>query len=263
MSNYDPNQPGQPYNPESGAQGSNPNPYGENPYAQQPSPYGQNPYGQNPQAGQDPYAQAPMTAGYNQFPTQGGYAAVQPPATRPKTLQIAFILILLSGVVGAIASWMISTSNLFTNMVASQWAAVETELKTQMESSPEMANDPTLQQMMNSPEAFMAQASSVVAGISIVGAIISVLLYFLVGFFVGRGVGAMRIIATILAVLSLFGMFSTVSAISMYGDSQAGVLSAVYIIGVLLGIAGVVFAWLRPSSEYIAARRMARRAGYR
>ncbi|WP_159611947.1 hypothetical protein [Glutamicibacter sp. JC586] len=263
MSNYDPNQPGQPYNPESGASGANPTPYGENPYAQQPSPYGENPYGQAPGTQQAPYGQAPVTPGYNQFPNQGGYAAVQPPATRPKTLQIAFIMILLSGIVGAIASYMMSTSNMVANMMSSQWAAVQQELQTQMEASPEMANDPTLQQMMNSPEAFMEQASSMITGIAVVGAIISVILYFLVGFFVGRGVGAMRIIATILAVLSLFGMFSTVTMIGMFGDSQAGALSAVYIIGVLLGIAGVVFAWLRPSSEYIAARRMARRAGYR
>lgn len=263
MSNYDPNQPGQPYKPESGAQSSNPNPYGENPYAQQPSPYGENPYGQAPQAGQPPYGQTPMAGGYNQFPNQGGYAAVQPPATRPKTLQIAFILILLSGIVGAISSWMMASSNLLANMMSSQWTAVQQEFQTQMEASPEMANDPTLQQMMNSPEAFMDQASAMITGFTLVGAIISVILYFLVGFFVGRGVGAMRIIATILAVLSLLGMFSTVTMIGMFGDAQAGALSAVHIIGVLLGVAGVVFAWLRPSSEYIAARRMARRAGYR
>ena len=252
MSNYDPNQPGQPYNPESGGQNPNPNPYGENPYAQQPSPYGQNPYGQSP-----------MAPGFNEYPNQGGYAAVQPPAERPKTLQIAFLLILLSGIVGAIASWMISTSNMFGNMVSSQWAMVEQELQSQMQSSPEMAQDPTLQQMMSSPEAFISQANTMMTSFALVGAVISVILYFLVGFFVGRGVGAMRIIATILAALSLLGLFSSVPMISMFADSQAGALNAVYIIGILLGVAGVVFAWLRPSSEYIAQRRMARRAGYR
>ncbi|UYQ76700.1 hypothetical protein OF385_11765 [Glutamicibacter sp. JL.03c] len=252
MSNYDPNQPGQPYNPDSAGQNQHPNPYGENPYAQQPSPYGQNPYGQSP-----------VAPGFNEYPNQGGYAAVQPPAERPKTLQIAFLLILLSGIVGAIASWMISTSNMFGNMVSSQWALVEQELQNQMQSTPEMAQDPTLQQMMSSPEAFISQANTMMTSFALVGAVISVILYFLVGFFVGRGIGAMRIIATILAVLSLLGLFSTVPMISMFADTQAGALNAVYVIGVLLGVAGVVFSWLRPSSDYIAQRRMARRAGYR
>jgi len=252
MSNYDPNQPGQPYNPESGAQNPNPNPYGENPYAQQPSQYGQNPYGQSP-----------VAPGFNQYPDQGGYAAVQPPAERPKTLQISFLLILLSGIVGAIASWMISASDMFGKMISSQWELVEKELQTQMQSSPEMAQDATLQQMMSSPEAFISQANTMITSFALVGAVISVILYFLVGFFVGRGVGAMRIIATILAVLSLFGLFSSVPMITMFAGGSAGALNAVTIIGVLLGIAGVVFAWLRPSSEYIAQRRMARRAGYR
>ena len=35
---------------------------------------------------------------FQQYPQQGGYAPVQPPTERPKTLQIAFILIMLAGV---------------------------------------------------------------------------------------------------------------------------------------------------------------------
>lgn len=77
MSNNDPNQPGQPYNPDSAGQGSQQNPYSEN-------PYGQNPYGQNP----NPYGQ-PQAPGYDQYAAQGGYAAVQPPVERPRTLAIA------------------------------------------------------------------------------------------------------------------------------------------------------------------------------
>src|SRR5690606_5010925 len=95
MSNNDPNQPGQPYNPDSSGQGSQQNPYGENPYGQnpygqQPSAAGQNPYGQNP----NPYGQ-PQAPGYDQYAAQGGYAAVQPPVERPRTLAIAFGLIML------------------------------------------------------------------------------------------------------------------------------------------------------------------------
>lgn len=250
MSNYDPNQPGQPYNPQSGGQGSNP--YGENPYGQQPSPYGQNPYGQNP----DPSA-------YNQVPQQGGYASVQPPAERPKTLQTAFILILLSGIAGAVASWLMVNSNMLANMISDQWAVVQEQMQMQLESTPGMEQDPMVEQMMSSPEAFISQVNSMMSGVMIVVMIISIGLYFLVGFFVGRGVGSMRIIATILAALSLLNLFTTVPMISLFADTEAGMINAVYIIGILLGIAGVVFSWLRPSSEYIAQRRQARRAGFR
>lgn len=73
----------------------------------------------------------------------------------------------------------------------------------------------------------------------------------------------MRIIATIFAALSLFNLFTSVPMITMFGDTQAGLISAIYVLGIAAGIAGVVFAWLRPSSEYIMQRRRARLAGFR
>ena len=252
MSNYDPNQPSQPYNPD--AYGQNPPSYGQN-------PYGENPYGQNPNPyGQQPFEQQPS---YNPYPPQGGYTPVQPPAQRPSTLNLAFWLILASGVVSSIATWVMFNSNMFANMLTSQWAMVQQQLQAELENSPELANDPMLSQMMASPEAFLAQFNQMVSGVLIVSLIISLALYFIVGFTVGRGVAAMRIIATILAIFSVVGLFSNVAMVSAFGDTQAGIINALTVIGVLLGIAGVVFSWLRPSSEYIMARRQARRAGYR
>ncbi|GAA1404528.1 hypothetical protein AUR04nite_08700 [Glutamicibacter uratoxydans] len=252
MSNYDPNQPGQPYDPNAGSNASNP--YGQNPYGQQPAPYGQNPYGQQP--GQppafDPYAQQ-----------QGGYAAVPPPAERPQTLQWAFLLILAAGVISAVANWLVFQSDLFMNMFSSQWSAIKDEFDRQMASTPGASEDPMIQQMMSSPEAFVNEIHSTLAGFMVVSLVISVGLYFLVGFFVGRGVNAMRVVATILAVLSVMGVASTLAAIATFGGGQAGLLIALTLLGVICGVAGVVFSWLRPSSEYIIARRRARMAGYR
>lgn len=250
MSTNDPNQPGQPYNPSAGSGNSNPNPYGENPYGTQPNPYAQN-------AGQ----QVPP---FQQYPQQGGYAPVQPPTERPKTLQIAFLLILLAGVFSAASSWLINSANLFGNVVRSQWTLFEDQMRTQMESGNDPAMNAEIENMLQSPDAFMAQIASTMTTFTIVGIIITLLAYFLVGFFVGRGVGAMRIIATIFAALSIISLLTTLPMVSMYADSSdAMMINVVLTLGVVLGIIGVVFAWMPDSSKYIAARRMARRAGYR
>lgn len=251
MSTNDPNQPGQPYNPAAGSGNSNPNPYGENPYGAQPNPYGQN-------AGQQ---QPPQ---FQQYPQQGGYAPVQPPAQRPKTLQIAFLLIMLAGVFNAAASWLINSTNLIGNVITSQWTLFEEQMRTSMESSSDPAVNAELEKMLANPDAFTAQISSSMTSFTIVGMIISLLAYFLVGFFVGRGVGAMRVIATIFAALSIISLLMYVPMISMYANSSdTMMINVVFTLSVVLGIVGVVFAWLPESSKYIVARRMARRAGYR
>ena len=61
-----------------------------------------------------------------------------------------------------------------------------------METNSDPAVDAELEKMLANPDAFMAQISSSMTSFTIVGMIISLLAYFLVGFFVGRGVGAMR-----------------------------------------------------------------------
>jgi len=256
MSNYDPNQPGQPYDPNSGSNASNPNPYGQNPYGQeQPPAYGQNPYAQPPQA-----------PGFDQYSQQGGFQPVQPPKERPKTLQWAFLLIMAAGVLNAIATWMSFKSDLFLNSVNAEWSAVQEAFQQQLDASAPSGSpeaDAMLQRMMSSPEAFVGEINSVMSGFVVFSLIFGLVLYFLVGFFVGRGVNAMRIIATIFAVISMMSVFSWVVTAAAYGGDQAGLLVALWMFTGLAGIAGVVFSWLRPSSEYIIARRMARSAGYR
>ncbi|MGO2053195.1 DUF4199 domain-containing protein [Glutamicibacter sp. 287] len=247
MSTNDPNQPGQPYDPSAGSGSSNPNPYGENPYGGQPTPYGQ------PAAQQLP-----------QFQQQGGYAPVQPPAERPKTLQMAFIFIMLAGVLSAVASWLINSTNLFGNMVRSQWTMFEDQMRMQMESSNDAAMNAEIERMIENPDTFLAQITSTMTTFTVVGMFITLIAYFLVGFFVGRGVRAMRIIATILAAISVVGMLISLPMFSMYANAaDATMINVVYALGFIAGIVGVVFAWLPASSQYIAQRRQARRAGYR
>ena len=82
---------------------------------------------------------------------------------------------------------------------------------------------------------------------AIVFAVIFFLVYVLIAFMIRKGSNVARIFATILAALSLLSIGS-------------GVLM---LLSIVLGVVGVVFAWLRPSSQFIAARRAARAAGYR
>ncbi|QCY47914.1 hypothetical protein GcLGCM259_2204 [Glutamicibacter creatinolyticus] len=254
MSSTDPNQPGdQP-------QGSTPyNPYGG--AAPQPPAYGSNPYGQpDPSQQSNPYAQPPQYA----YPPAGGYAPVQPPAERPRTLQLAFWLILAAGVVSALSSWLLDRTQFFAGIIRSEWDLFQSELRRQMEADPSLGNDPQLQQMLENPDQMMNAISGAMTAFTMVSIVLTLIAYFLVGFFVGRGVNAMRIIATILAALSLLGLLSVVPTIAMYANAaDVGMLTSAYVASVLLGIAGVVCSWLRPSSQYIAQRRAARQAGYR
>jgi len=253
MSSNDPNYPGdqppagQPYNPYGGGQ-------------PQPPAYGSNPYGQPDPSQAGPYGQ-PQQFGY---PPSGGYTPVQPPAERPKTLQLAFWLIMAAGIMSAITSWLFDRTQFLTNILRSEWSMFEDEFRRQLESDPSMANNPEVQQLLDNPEAFISTFSATMTSFIVVSIIVSLIAYFLVGFFVGRGVNAMRIIATILAALSLLGLLTTVPLLSMYANSSdAGLLMACYVASVLLGVAGVVCSWLRPSNQYIAQRKAARRAGYR
>lgn len=250
MSSNDPNQPGQPYNPTAGSANPNSNPYGENPYGTQPAPYGQNPGQPAPQ--------------YQQYPQQGGYAPIQPPTERPKTLRIAFVLILLAGVFSAISSWLLNSTNFIGNVVRSQWALFEEQMRTQMESGSDPAVNAEMEKMLQDPDTFVSQISSTMVVFTMVGIVLTLVAYFLVGYFVGRGVGAMRIIATVLGALSIISLLSTLPMVALYANSSdAMMINVVFTIGVVLGLIGVVFAWLPESSKYIAARKMARRAGYR
>lgn len=214
--------------PQPGA--SQPNPYGQMPpaYGQQPNqnPYGQapnSPYGLPPQAS-SPYGQQPYAGGF-QVPPQGGFNPPQMPTELPKELNVAFWAILVAGIVNLIG---FMTFN--TDLVQQQ-----------------LVNTPDLEQLMAESGMTIASLLSMVKSMLLVMGVVSLGIYILIAFMVRKGSGVARIFATILAGLSLFNLAS-------------GLL---ILLAIALGIVGVVFAWLRPSSNYIAARRAARAAGMR
>lgn len=253
MSTNDPNQPGDQSGP-----GQPYNPYGN--YPSQPASQNPNPYGQPAPEQSTPYGQPQQP----QYPPAGGYAPVQPPTERPQSLKIAFYLIFAAGIISAISTWLIDRTQLMTNIIRSEWALFEGEFRSQLEADPQMANNPELQRLLDNPDLFIDTIAAAMTGFAMVTMIITLVAYFLVGFFVGRGVNAMRIIATILAALSLLGLVTTVPVLTTYANAaDTSMLTITYVGSILLGIAGVVFSWLRPSSQYIAQRKAARMAGYR
>ncbi|MBG6183941.1 hypothetical protein IWX65_001909 [Arthrobacter sp. CAN_A214] len=83
-----------------------------------------------------------------------------------------------------------------------------------------------------------ASLTSLISTIVIVVALISLALYVLIAVMIRRGKNWARITGTVFAALSIFGIAS-------------GFLAA---ISVLLGIAGIVLCYLKPSNEYFAKR---------
>ncbi|KAA0973590.1 hypothetical protein ACIGB6_13435 [Paeniglutamicibacter gangotriensis] len=220
----DPNAAGQP-------------PYGQPPQygSQEPNPYGQppqapSPYGQPPQA-PSPYGQQPYAGGF-QVPPQGNFAAPQMPTHRPKELDTSFWAILAAGVVAAVA--------MITSIFGLNAASLRAELAS-MEGMEEQlaASGMSLDDIMG----MLPTIQTVV----VVIAVISLAIYALIAFMIRKGSNVARIFATIFAALSLLSLGS-------------GLLM---LVSIILGVVGVVFAWLRPSSQFIAARRAARAAGYR
>lgn len=218
-------------------QGQNPPvppPYGQAPQygAPQQNPYGQNPYGQNPNPygqppqGQAPYGQQPYGAGFP-VPPQGNFPAPKMPTERPKELDTSFWAIIAAGVLSVFAA----VFGFDANMIREQLSTV-----------PEL--DEQLQATGMSIDAFLSTMHTMV----IVFSIISLGIYVLLAFMIRKGSNVARIFATVFAALSVFGLF---------GGTLLSILS------ILAGVVGVVFAWLRPASAYIAARRAARAAGYR
>lgn len=197
-----------------------------NPYGQNPNPYGQAAPGNNPYGQQQPYP-----GGYP-MPPQGNFAPPQMPAHRPKELDTSFWAILVAGVLFAVGT----IASVFSMDVATfrRELSMVPDLESQLE-----AAGLSLDQMVG--------MLPTIQNTTVVFSVILLLVYVLVAFMVRKGSNVARIFATIFAVLSLLGIAS-------------GLLLA---ISVIVGVVGVVFAWLRPSSQYIAARRAARAAGYR
>lgn len=187
--------------------------YGQNApqYGQNAPQYGQNPpqapgYGQQPY-GQQPYGQSP----YAQYPSE------QPQATGstgvPQLVNISFWLLIASAAIFVIA--------MLTGL---------TQLDDPMFRQ-------TFEQQVEGTGAGVTyeDIKVVIAGTLVVFAIIGAGLYLLVAFFIRKGKNWARILGTVFAALSIFGLF---------GVPTLGTL------GTLLGIAAIVLLYLPAAAPY-------------
>jgi hypothetical protein len=232
-----------PNDPHSGDQSGNQQPrYGENApqYGQNAPQYGQNPpqygaqppsapqYGQNapqygqqfgqnpPQApghGQQPFGQSP----YGQSP-YAQYPSEQPQATGsngvPQLVNISFWLLIASAVIFVIS--------LLTGLTQLDDPMFRETFEDQMAAGG--ASGVTYEDI-----------KGVIAGTLVVFAILGAGLYLLVAFFVRKGKNWARILGTVFAALSIFGLF---------GPLTIGTL------GTLLGIAAIVLLYLPAAAPY-------------
>lgn len=219
--------------------GSHPHQPAQSPYGQpaqqeypppsygEPGQPGQSPYGQPGEPASYPSGQAP--AGYAQqpYPQQSypqqpyGYPgqAQQPmgPVEKPKEIDRSYWLIVAAGV-----------AFLIIELIAAFSPA--------MGLTPQMTEELESQLEATGVTVDIASLMDSVRVVAIVFTVIVAALYVLVATGIRRGSNVARIFGTIFAVLSLPAAFG------------------VGIIYVALGIAGIVFAYLRPSSEYFRGK---------
>ena len=201
--------------------GQNPPQYGQNApqYGQSGAPqYGQNTpqYGQNPpQApgfGQQPYGQQP----YGQSP-YAQYPSEQPQPTGsngvPQLVNISFWLLIASAAIFVIS--------MFTGLTQLDDPVFRQTFEQQMEGS--------------GAGVTYEDIKGVIAGTLVVFAILGAGLYLLVAFFIRKGKNWARILGTVFAALSIFGLF---------GPPSIGT------IGTLLGIAAIVLLYLPAAAPY-------------
>ncbi|WP_309081015.1 hypothetical protein [Zhihengliuella sp.] len=194
----------------------------------QPGGYGQPAPGQAPY-GQHGYGQQGPGQPYN-YPQPGyGLQPPQAPAEPPKEIKTSFGLIIAAGVLSLISGIMLLI--LPNRVLASQMDDV-------------IAQDPMLAEQMELAGLDMDALLTMVKTTGFVFILIGVGIYALIAFFIRKGSNGARITGTVLAAISLLNLFS------------ADLLS---IATTLLGVAGIVFAWLRPASDYIRATRDAKR----
>ncbi|MDQ0663054.1 hypothetical protein QFZ35_001552 [Arthrobacter ulcerisalmonis] len=226
----------QPGNDQSGSQqpryGQNAPQYGQNApqYGQNQPQYGSQPpaapqYGQNaPQYG-SPYGQnAPQAPGYGQNPPPfgqspyGQYPSEQPQAAGsngiPQLVNISFWLLIASAVIFVIG--------MLTGLTQLDNPEFRQAFEQQVQASG--ASGVTYDDI-----------KSVIAGTLVVFAIIGAALYLLVAFFIRKGKNWARILGTVFAALSIFGLF---------GVPSIGTL------GTVLGIAAIVLLYLPAAAPY-------------
>lgn len=184
--------------------GQNPPQFGQNPPqfgqgAPQPPVYGQQPYGQSP------YAQYP-----SEQPQAGGSAGI------PKLVNISFWLLIASG-----AIFVISTLLGINTLDDPQMRGTFEEA---MRSGGGAGADVTYEDLQG-----------VIAGTLVAFAIIGAALYALVALFIRKGKNWARILGTVFAALSIFGLFGVPSFATL---------------GTLAGIAAIVLLYLPAAAPY-------------
>jgi hypothetical protein len=208
---------GQPYGQNPPQYGQNAPQYGSQPpsapqYGQNAPQYGQNTpqapgYGQQP-FGQSSYGQSP----YAQYPSE----QPQPAAANgvPQLVNISFWLLIASAVIFVVS--------LLTGLTQLDDPMFRQTFEDQMEAGG--ATGVTYEDI-----------KGIIAGTLVVFAIIGAGLYLLVAFFVRKGKNWARILGTVFAALSIFGLF---------GPPTIGTL------GTLLGIAAIVLLYLPAAAPY-------------
>ncbi|SLK07350.1 Yip1 family protein [Arthrobacter sp. P2b] len=174
--------------------------FGQNP-PQAPG-YGQPPFGQS-SYGQSPYAQYP-----SEQPQPSGSAGV------PQLVNISFWLLIASAAIFVIS--------LLTGLTQLDDPLFRQTFEDQMEAGG--ATGVTYEDI-----------KGVIAGTLVVFAILGAGLYLLVAFFIRKGKNWARILGTVFAALSIFGLF---------GPPSIGTL------GTLLGIAAIVLLYLPAAAPY-------------
>lgn len=201
----------------------------------QPSQQAPSPYGVPPQQGYgQPSGQYPQP-GYGQPYGQPGYGqqfgGMQPgapagPVQRPQTIDRSYWLILAAGAIFGIIN-LISAFLPNLGMSQQQMDMLEQQFS-------EAGMPISVQELLP-----MVQTTTIVTTLILVG------VYVLIARGIRNGSNVARIFGTIFAVISVFSIFG---------------LGFLYVVP---GIVGIVFAYLRPSSEYMRARAWEKASGVR
>ncbi|WP_026264589.1 hypothetical protein [Arthrobacter sp. 135MFCol5.1] len=194
--------------------GQNAPQYGQNPpqYGQNPPQYGQNApqapgYGQQQPYGQQPYGQSP----YGQYPSEQPQPAES--TGIPQLVNISFRMLIAAAVIFVIS--------LLTGLTQLDDPAFRQAFDQQVKASDAGVTYDDIK--------------GVIAGTLVVFAIIGAGLYLLVAFFVRKGKNWARILGTVLAALSVLGLFGVPSFAT---------------VGTVLGIAAIVLLYLPAAAPY-------------
>ncbi|MFC3300324.1 DUF805 domain-containing protein [Arthrobacter agilis] len=207
--------------PGHGRDDSRPDGQGWNP----PGPDGnQHPYGQRNDGGQYGSPQGP-TSGYA-YPSSAPEVGTRDKGPAPKEVMRAYYLILAAGILSLVAS---------------------------------------LVSAFSAPSSDMAMAG-VGIGITLVFAVIVSAIYVVLAVFIRKGHNWARITATVFAALSVLGVLGTLLLLPLASQAAetsgqqlppvSGLGTALDVVVMLLGVAGVVMTYLKPARPYFAAQKL-------